>query len=84
MKPAPSVHLAVRGSFRTGVWLAVLVVQSVSVSKLLLQTGLLSKQENGILLKRRTYKFVRDGVANFELLLAKSTDDFLPVLPVIL
>ena len=84
MKPAPSVHLTVRGSFRTGVWLAVLGVQSVSVSKLLLQTGLLSKQENGILLKRRTYKFVRDGVANFELLLAKSTDDFLPVLPVIL
>jgi hypothetical protein len=37
-----------------------------------------------MLLKGGAYKFVRYGVTNFELLLAKSTNDFLPVLVVIL
>ena len=32
----------------------------------------------------RVYESVRDGVTNFELLLAESTNDFLPVLPVVL
>ena len=37
-----------------------------------------------MLFKGGAYKFVRDGVANFKLLLAKSTNDFLPVLPTLI